>query len=178
MATPKKKKEKDPSFDASKPIKKNINQERFCFFYASGKNMDTFGNAYKSYVAAFGFQEKLNKANEELTVIPYNHETKRKEKRQEIQRMENSCRSNASHLLTNHNIIARCDHLLLQLYSEQNADSSLAWAMAQTKDVASKVAAVREFNRVRNRVKDKVEGEIVIRWQTDEDLAKEKEKNV
>jgi hypothetical protein len=171
--TAKKKQDKSKiTIDASKPIPKQLNQERFCFLYSSGKNMETFGNATKSYIQAFGFLEKINKANEELTIIPYNKEIERKKKRQEVLKMENNCRANSSYLLTNPNIVARCDWYLMQLYSDDNVDAELSFAIRQRKDIPSKVSAIKEYNRVKNRVQEKISGEITIVWGGEEPVNK------
>lgn len=153
---------------------KSAQAERFCFLYASGFSQEMFGNAMKSYTDAYGYTEKLDKLEEELVVIKYSKEEERKKKRQEIIRMQNVVKSCGSRMLTKADIIARCDYFLSLLCSDKTADNELAFLMTQRKDLMSKTAAIREYNRVKNRVQDKVGGELVVRWATPQDM-KEKE---
>lgn len=156
-----------------KQTPEKIKQDAFCYFYASGKSLETFGNATKSYIMAYGFFEKIKLLEEELVIIPYRKEDERKLKRQAIMKVENSCAAMASALLRNIKIIAQCGKLLDELYSETHMDRELARAATQNKDIASKVAAIREFNRVKNRVEEKIiNNNTVYMWDTDEDLRK------
>lgn len=151
----------------------NINRELFCQLYSGKGAMEYFGNGLKSYAKAYGYEEKMNKAEEELVIIKYSKEDERKKKRQEILSMQNTCKSNANKLLTNTYVIKRCDELLYSLYDERHMDKELAWAATQRKDVASKVAGIREFNRVKNRVDEKIINQNTFyQWNTDEDLSK------
>jgi len=102
--------------------KLNPNQELFCKLYASDREF--FGNGVESYLEAYNLpQEKYNTA-----------------------------RTNASKLLTKSNILARIDELLSITLNNEVADKELAFVVLQKADLSSKVAAIREYNRVKKRV--------------------------
>ncbi|MES2224983.1 MAG: hypothetical protein V4478_03275 [Patescibacteria group bacterium] len=152
---------------------KNINHELFCMLYAGGANPDFFGNASKSYLAAFKYDEQINKLEEELKTIPYSKDKERKEKQSAILKVNNSARVLGNRLLTKVDIKARVAVLYKALYTHDAADQSLAYAMRQRKDIASAVSAVKEYNRVTKRVEEKVEiTNKVYRWATTEEEAK------
>lgn len=150
-----------------------IKQDTFCFYYASGNSSEHFGNATKSYAIAYGFQEKIKKLEEELVVIPYSKEADRKEKRQAIKKLENICSTSGARLLRNVRIIAESGKYLDKLFDNSHMDRELARAATQNKDIASKVAAIREFNRVKNRVEEKIiNNNVTYTWATPKDLRK------
>ncbi len=152
----------------------NQKRELFCYLYASGKSLEHFGNATKSYSTAYGFEDRILLAEIELVRIPYSKEKERKEKRAEIGSMNNVCKSNGNRLLTYADIVKRCDELLSKLFDSDHMDNELAWTATQRKDLASKTAAIREYNRVKNRVDEKPvqNNNFVYAWATDENLEK------
>lgn len=104
-------------------------QELFCKLYASDKEF--FGSGVESYAEAYDLN--LNKKGE-----------------------YNSAKSNAGRLLTNDNILKRIDELLDIYCNDQIVDRETAFVIIQKKDLPSKVAAIKEYNRVRSRVTTKI----------------------
>ena len=114
-------------------VKLKLTEEMFCQFYC--KNPETFGNATAAYYAAYGdsYTDKNAKKKE------YSY---------------GSVRVKAAQLLTNPNISERCNQLLSELISNEVADRELAWTMVQRVDLGPKIAAIREYNRLKQRFSD------------------------
>lgn len=156
-----------------KPKRIDPRWELFGTLFASGTNRNTFNNALRSYAIAYDYEPKIDKLKEELTLIPYSRDKERKEKREEILRIENVCKTCGAKLLTNAIILEIVNRIYKESFTEVEADNQLNKAMKQDKDYASKVAAVREFNRLKNRVEEKIiNNNIVYTWKNKEDLSK------
>lgn len=107
----------------------NPQQEFFCKLYTSEKEF--FGNGVQSYIEAYDFD--MTKTNAYATA-----------------------RSNASQLLTNTNVCARINELLdHQGLNDQFVDKQLLFVISQHDDKHSKVSAIREYNKLKQRVDDK-----------------------
>jgi hypothetical protein len=114
-----------------KPDQKlNDNQKKFCQLYAYGPNR---GNGVLSYSEAY-----------------------------EIDLSEKSgygtCRSNASKLLTKTDIL----DYIRSLYESNDlndtlVDNELAFVIKQNSDFGSKVAAIKEYNSLKSRIKNRLE---------------------
>jgi len=115
----------------------NPNQELFCQLYASNKEF--FGNGVASYVEAYHINLQKKGAYA-------------------------SARSSASDLLTNPNILKRIDELMEIYINNQVVDKELAFVILQKADLSSKVAAIREYNKLKQRIIEKIEhsGELAI----------------
>lgn len=109
--------------------KLNPKQELFCQLYA--KNREFFGNATKAYAVAYGI------------------DTEDKDKYR-------SAKSAAFTLLTNIDIVNRCKELLSVLTNEE-VDQELAYIVRQNYELPSKIAAIREWNKLHTRITDKVD---------------------
>lgn len=156
-----------------KPKRIDPRWELFGELFASGVNRNTFNNAMRSYAVAFNYEEKIDKAKEELTLIPYSKDKERKEKRKEILGMENVCKSAGGRLLTKVYILEIINRIYKRDFTDVEADNQLLKAIKQDKDYPSKVAAVREFNRLKNRVEEKIiNNTVVYTWKTKKDLSK------
>jgi hypothetical protein len=106
-------------------------QELFCKLYAT--NRDYFGNGTQAYAEAYGID--ISK--------PGNYR---------------SASSSAYNLLINPDILKRIDELLeLGPLNNQYVDRQLAFVMEQNADLSSKVAAIREYNKLRARITDKMD---------------------
>lgn len=104
--------------------KMSVKREKFCLLYAGGE----LGNGVKAYGKAFGIDISTTKG----------HRT---------------ARANASRLLTNANITARINELLEEIgITDELAKKHLTFLMNQFSDLNVKLAAVREYNRMRERV--------------------------
>lgn len=109
----------------------NAKQELFCQLYATDREF--FGNGVESYVEAYGID--LNKKG-----------------------AYGSARATASRLLTNANILKRIDELLeVKGLNDQAVDKELAFVIVQKADLGSKVAAIREYNKLRQRITEKID---------------------
>jgi hypothetical protein len=107
--------------------KLNPKQELFCQLYASGREF--FGNGVESYIEAFGVDK--SKSNWYKTA-----------------------KAGASRLLTNVNLLARIDDLLDIYVNDQVADKELGFVILQKVDLSSKVAAIREYNKLKKRTSE------------------------
>lgn len=109
----------------------NLKQEKFCLLYASDKEF--FGNGVQSYIEAY--EPDQTKPNWYRTA-----------------------RSRASELLTSPNVLRRIDELLeLGELNNQFVDKQLAKLILQDADFSSKIAAIREYNKLRQRINEKKE---------------------
>ena len=125
--------DKDNEFNRMKK-KLTPKQELFCNLFATDR--DCFGNGTQAYLKAFS-TEKIP--------IPYK-----------------TAKTQASLLLTNPNLTERIRKLMDVFISNEVVDAELAAVILQWADISSKVSAVREYNKVKGRVTDKIEhsGEI------------------
>ncbi len=113
-----------------KEIKLNPKQEKFCQLYATEKEF--FGNGTQSYIEAYDpDQSKPN--------------------------WYKTARSRASELLTSPNVLARINELLDLTLNDQHVDKQLALVITQNADYSSKVAAIREYNKLKQRITEKVD---------------------
>lgn len=111
--------------------KLNQRQEEFCQLYATDREF--FGNGVDSYVEAYDVD--LNKKNAYKTAA-----------------------SAASRLLKNVKVIERINELLeLGGLNDQFIDKQLSFLVAQHADFGAKLGAIREYNKLKKRVTDRVE---------------------
>jgi len=116
--------------------KLNPNQRAFCEYYAGGG--EYFGNGVWSYILAY----KL-----EIPLIAYSSLS-------EIQKKSyDSAKQMASELLTNLYIKKRCNELLDALIRDDIVDRELAKVILQNNELPAKVSAIKEYNLLRNRIK-------------------------
>ena len=119
----------------------NEKQKLFCKYYVSE---DFFGNGVRAYCKAY---------NLDSTDI----------------REYNSAKVLACELLTNVNILACINEQLDEAGLNDNfVDKQLLFALTQNADMSSKVKAIGEYNKLRQRIidKSKVEtsGEIIVKY--------------
>ena len=108
----------------------NEKQTLFCKYYVSE---DFFCNGTKAYAKAYGF---------DLTDM----------------KQYNVCKVSASELLTNPNISLRIQDEVEAIGLNDNfADKQLYITMLQNADLSSKVKAISEYNKLRQRIVTKVE---------------------
>lgn len=112
----------------------NAEQEEFCQIYTS--EGEFFGDGTNSYIEAYDIEVGRGEGR-----VTYE-----------------SCRSSASRLLTNVNILKRIDELLSEEgFSEQYADKTLKFLMTQKANLNVTLGAVGEFNKLRGRIRDKID---------------------
>ncbi|HEX9059113.1 MAG TPA: terminase small subunit [Clostridia bacterium] len=111
-------------------------QEIFCQLYAT--DMEFFGNGVQSYIKAYDID--VNKKG-----------------------AYNGARASASRLLADANILARINKILESGgFNDANIDKQLEFLINQSADLNTKLGAIREYNRLKARIIDKVDvtGEI------------------
>jgi hypothetical protein len=114
--------------------KLNPKQEKFCQLYVSKEH---FANGTESYCEAYGI---------DLSEQPNRY---------------NAVRAEASKLLTNGNILSRINELLdLAGLNDQFIDKQLLFVIMQNADMGSKVSAIREYNKLKQRITDKLEAKL------------------
>ena len=113
----------------SMTVKLNPKQEPFCQLYATEREF--FGNGTQSYIEAYDPEKVGN--------------------------WYNTARSRASELLTSPNVLARINELLDITLNDQHVDKQLALVVTQNADFSSQMAAIREYNTLKQRITDKVE---------------------
>lgn len=119
----------------------NERQKLFCKYYVSE---EFFGNGVRAYCMAY---------NLDYTDI----------------KEYNSSKVRASELLTNSNILSYINEQLDEAGLNDNfVDKQLLFALTQNADMSSKVKAIGEYNKLRQRIidKSKVEtsGEIIVKY--------------
>jgi len=109
-------------------------QKLFCQLFATDENC--FGNGTQAYLKAFSTKKH-----------PVTYKTARVE---------------SHRLLTNPNVSAESRKLMDIFISNEVVDAELATVILQYADLSSKVAAIREYNKVKGRITEKIEhsGEI------------------
>jgi hypothetical protein len=128
----------------------NINQELFCRYYT--QNSDLFGNATRSYAEAY---------NHLLHTLPDDDHHIDPETKKRVpstrQRAENVCAVEGARLLRNPKVLARITTLLNELLTEEVVDAELLRVILQNDELAAKVRAIQEFNKLRQRITNKVD---------------------
>lgn len=163
--TPKKK----PAKKAVKNPKEkqlSIQQELFCHFYTI--NDDLRGNATHSYAEAYGY--KLDEMpNDDAVYEEYDEKTgEGKGKILEPStraKAINVCAAEASRLLRSPKIQDRKIEMLNSLLRDDYVDSRLAKWIQDDSEPSTSIAAVREYNKLKQRIVEKVDltskGEII-----------------
>lgn len=115
--------------------KLNPRQELFCKYFASEREL--FGNGVESYMAAYEIDRTQKGAY-------------------------TGARASASRLLTDANILARINELFeSDGFTDVAVDKQLKFVINQNADFPSKVAAIREYNKLKQRITDKSEQLVV-----------------
>lgn len=123
-------------------------QKLFCEMYVSE---DFFGNGYAAYCAAYNKEPATKK---------------------EI----NSVKASASENLTKPNLLAYINELLdLAGFNDAHADKQLLFLMTQNNDYSAKLGAIREYNKVKDRITKKVDVNVKGRFYdwTDDQITEE-----
>lgn len=123
------KKKKKPEEDL--PLKSGLTpkQEKFCFFYATDREF--FGNGVQSYIEAY--EPETSKPNWYKV----------------------ACAA-ASRLLSNVKVFTRINELLEETgFNEVSVDKQLSFLIHQQSDFQAKLGAIKEFNKLKQRIIDK-----------------------
>lgn len=138
----------------------NVRQELFCQLYASNSTPRFFGNGVQCYIFAYAYEEKLGQLkidligapNTTLKKLKNSIPTKYEAIKKKILSIQNTCRAEASRLLTEPNILARCNFLMDQLISDKVVDRELAYVIQQRDDLSSKTSAITHYDKKRGRL--------------------------
>lgn len=126
----------------------NQKQELFCQYYASDREF--FGNGVESYIEAY----------DPITTKPNWYKT---------------AAAAASRLLKNVKVIDRINVLLEEGgLNDQFVDKQLVFIIKQHADFGSKMAAIREYNKLKSRITEKTEETITHKFEdmSDDELDK------
>lgn len=154
----------------------NERQELFCQYYTQVG--DTFGNGAWSYAQAYSYE--LDSYSRDDAVYKTTTDEKGKTHSEKIlkssyDKAHLACSVGASKLLRLPKIALRIQKLRAEKMTVEFADSELMKVMSQDEDRAPKVAAIREFNLLNNRVTKRMDitsgGEPILRNLTDDELA-------
>lgn len=117
----------------------NDKQIKFCELYANGAEDVPVGNGIQAYAKAYG----INLAKPGAY---------------------NTAKSNAHRLLTNKNILAYINDIFEQCgLNDAAVDQQLLFTIMQNADFGSKVAAIKEYNAMKGRIK-RSEGNILTQF--------------
>ncbi len=118
--------------DMDKKLRRlNPRQEKFCRLYASDREF--FGNGVQSYIEAY--EPDQSKPN-----------------------WYNAARTRASELLTKRNILKRIDELFeADGLNDQFVDKQMEKLITQDADFKAKMSAIREYNKLKQRITEKKE---------------------
>lgn len=155
---PKKTPKKKAAKKAVKTPKKRLSPERelFCQLYVGTHDRDLFGHGTKCYLEAYGHNQRIEEMHNQIHELEQARErgytAKVKSLESDIKRAEKSARSRASQLLATVSIRARIDELMDSMITEEFYDREMLYVASQRFDLASKVAAMREFNALKKRI--------------------------
>lgn len=156
-----------------------LKQQLFCKYFTQDR--DLFGNATLSYAEAYEYElDKLDKTpkREDGSKDTDDDETfedqeengdgrpKRKRKSRIIPRSSeydiayDNCSSAASRLLRNVKVVEYCDKLLNDLLKNEKVDARLAKIIFQERDNTDALNAIKEYNKLKQRIIDKAETKV------------------
>lgn len=149
---------------------KNPKWELFCWLYAGYHNANLFGNGTQCYMQAYGLNARIDALELRKADVIEEHEegytTVVAQIDAEMRGIKNGARTGGSDNLAKPNIRARIDYLVDSYITNDHSDRELQYVIMQRKDLNSKVAAIREFNRLKDRGgKGKLEGEVTFSWE-------------
>ena len=112
----------------------NPKQEMFCTLYASDREF--FGNGTQAYIEAYNIDVKKKGAYD-------------------------GARASAYGLLTNPHILVRINELLESaVLNDEFVDKQLAFLISQNADMKTKIAAIKEYNGLKQRVTKKIDANL------------------
>jgi len=151
----KNKKSKNKIRTKKKNVEDNLNPQRMMFCKLYTQNTDLFGNATLCYAEAFGYDlESLSQEAVYSEPDEFGHREKIEDS--PYTKAYNVCSVNSARLLRNAKIDEYTKILLNEMMTNENADAELAWVMKQRRDLGPKIQALREFNKLKNRVTDNI----------------------
>lgn len=131
-----------------------INEEIFCQYYVL--NAETRNNAFQSYVKAYSKEEEIENAPKDDAIyeeIEVNGKMTKGGliKSSSFERVNTWIRREASKVLTKPHIQRRVYELLNTLLKDEIVDAELVKVIVQDEERPSKVRAIEEYNKLRQR---------------------------
>ena len=123
--------------------------ELFCQLYV--KNEELFGNGTLCYAEAYSY--KLDE---------FSHEVEKDDQGEKIEDSEytkayNVCSVQAHALLRMPKVLQRITALLNEMLKDDIVDAQLAKVILQDEKLEPKISAIREYNKIRQRITEKVD---------------------
>lgn len=135
------------------PVKLSVREELFCR-YITG-NDETFDNATRAYAEAYQY-ELDTLSREAVYSDPDEDGNKELIEQSEYDRAYNVCSVEGHRLLRRPKIKNRITELLNEMLKDKFVDAELARVIKQDRELPSKIAAIREYNKLRARISDSV----------------------
>jgi len=139
-----------------------LKEERFCYFYV--KNEVTRGNGTQAYATAY--EINLEKLSDEIPLDKGEKVIVRSPR----SKAENVCAVEAVRMLRKPKISDLCSKLLNDMLKNEIVDGELAKVIFQDGDLSAKMAGIREYNRLKKRITEKVEVKRPLEDMSDEEL--------
>jgi hypothetical protein len=133
----------------AKPAPLKPQHELFCQLYV--KNEELFGNATLCYAEAYNY--KLETLSHEESRDEFGQFTEASE----YDKAYNACSAQGSKLLRNVKVQERITKLLNEMLKDDIVDAQLAKVILQNDKLEPKVSAIREYNKIRQRITEKVD---------------------
>lgn len=140
-----------------------LREERFCYFYV--RNEETRGNGTQAYAVAY--EVNLEKLSDEIPMDKGGKAIGRSPR----SKAENVCAVEAVRMLRKPKISDLCSKLWNGMLKNEVVDGELAKVILQDDKLEAKVAGIREYNRLRKRITEKIEVKRPLEHLTDEELA-------
>lgn len=129
-------------------------QELFCHIYTHNRQL--FGNATLSYAEAYDYG--LDELSQEKPVLGYDSKGEpNKWGESEYTKAYNVCSAQGSRLLRNQKIDDRIRELMNLLMRDSIVDAELISIVLHGEKDSDRVAAIKEYNKLKQRILDKVD---------------------
>lgn len=134
------------------PVDEELNpqQELFCRYYT--QNSEFFGNATLSYAEAYGFDldslDRTREKDEKGKDIPGTSQ---------YEKTYNVCSANGARQLRKDKIQLFIRKCLNEMMTDEVVDGELVKTILQNYELPSKMAAIREYNKLKQRITEKTD---------------------
>ncbi len=128
-------------------------QELFCQFYT--QNEALFGNGTLCYAEAYSFD--LDSLSRKCPDADHSEAETHQCSPSAYDLAYQTCSSNGSRLLRSAKVQACITKLLNEMLRDEVVDSQLAKLILQDEKSEAKIAAIREYNKIRNRIIERVD---------------------
>lgn len=127
---------------------RDTQQELFCVLYTSNTTPRFFGHGQNCYAEAYGRQAEIDKCEEQSRRLSGRSRAQR-EAVAKKKSVENYCRTAASRLLHQPNIVKRCAHLFDSYIKYEVMDREQVKVALQMYDLPSKIRAIELYKKER-----------------------------